>query len=373
MLRYLKFVLPFVAVIAIDLIFQCGVWESMASPNSYAGMTVVKKRALQDPAYTHIDFVTLGSSRPVYGIDHEALSATAAETAGVQANLTVAGMHWMSLEVFTHWLRDFHPEVRGGVIAFAVQDFTAPGNGSYEIGIAYPLRRFNDIGNMQRHTPFAWHDPSTYGLYSGLFEYHEDVQDFIASPNARDALLDYFRALSPKQVLSGNASETKDICSAKIQSLNDCDSLAARPHDAAIDTQCRLIQETAAGRYDLRPFLAGQPLTEHLRETRDIIQTQLRSIAWPKPPIVVLMPMPALWLRDVLPQGTHEWALSILAPLVSEGRIRVVDFTDMFNDADGTSDCSAFFDLYHNNVSGRDRLMQKLMPYVRENLYEHRR
>ncbi|MEP6483551.1 MAG: hypothetical protein ABJB01_03810 [Rudaea sp.] len=368
MMRYLKFVLPILAVVVIDLLFQFGIWEAFASPNSHAGMSITKKRALRDATYAHIDYVTLGSSRPVYGMDHEALSAAAAQSGRVQANLTVAGMHWMSLGVFTHWLHDVHPEIRGGIIAFAVQDFLAPGNGSYEIGIAYPFRRTSDIGEMKQHVPFDWHDPSTYGLYSGLFEYHEDVQDFVAAPRARHALLSYFRSLTPTQVLAGNASETKDICSAKIQSLSDCESLASRTHDAVLDTQCRLIRDTAVGRYDLRPFLADQPLTPQLQQTRDLIRTQLSSMTWAEPPIVVLMPMPALWLRDALPEGAHDWALSILKPLIAEGRIRVVDYTDLFN-ADGVTDCSAFFDLYHNNVSGRDRLMQNLLPYLQEHLY----
>ncbi len=368
-MRYLKFIIPFVAVALVDILFQCGVWEPVASPNSHAGMTITKKRALDDPAFSHIDFVTLGSSRPVYGIDHEALSGIATEKGFVHANLSVAGMHWMSVEVFTHWLRDHHPEIRGGIIAFAIQDFLATGNGTYELGIAYPFRRFSDIAPMEQHVPFDWHDASTYGLYSGLFAYHEDVQDLMAAPRSRLDVIRYFRALTPAQVLAGNVSETKNICSAQIQTLADCATLPARTHDAALDNQCAIITSAARERPNPPPFKGGQPLTDQMRLTRDMVQRQLRAIEWKQPPIVVLMPMEEVWMREVMPAGTHAWVLSILQPLVSEGKIQLVDYTDIFNGIDGQSDCSAFFDLYHNNVSGRERLMQQLIPYAREHLY----
>src|SRR5579871_1856637 len=166
-MRYLKFIAPVLIVVLIDLLFQFGAWESVASPMSHAGMSITKKRALEDAQYKRIDFVTLGSSRPVYGIDHTAVASAAADAGFVHADVSVAGMHWMSLEVITHWLSDHHPEIRGGVIALAIQDFLSPGNGSYEIGIAYPFRRFSDIGSMREHVSFDWHDPSTYALYSG--------------------------------------------------------------------------------------------------------------------------------------------------------------------------------------------------------------
>ena len=55
----------------------------------------------------------------------------------------------------------------------------------------------------------------------------------------------------------------------------------------------------------------------------------------------------------------------MLAPLVTDGTIRLLDETDLFNSESGT-DCSAFFDFYHNNVSGRQRLMSELLPQLEQ-------
>lgn len=365
-MRYLKFFIPILLVIAFDLLFQAGIWESVASPESHAGMSITKKRALQAPAFKHIDFVTLGSSRPVYGIDHEALTKIADVRGYVYANISVPGMHFMSLGVITQWLAAHHPEIQGGIIALAVQDFLAPGNGTYELGIAYPFHTLREIPWMALHDPFDWHNPATYGLYSAMFEYHEDVQDLVAHPEKRSDLLSYFRSLSPQSVLQGNANETTNLCRAGISKLSDCVDVGKRDPSVAtrLEPQCRELQSDAKSRYDMRPMLAGtEPLPQQLQLARTLVRQQLASIAWPTPPIIVLMPMHDAWLRDALPLGTHEWTLSVLKPLVDEGKIRLLDYTDLFNTAAGT-DCSTFFDFYHNNVSGRARLMKEMIPAV---------
>lgn len=370
--RYLKFILPLIAVACLDLLFQLGAWEPLASPESHAGMSISLKRALDTPAFAHIDLVTLGSSRPVYGIDHEALTRAASARGLVYANLSVPGMHWMSLGVITHWLARHHPEVQGGVIALAVQDFLAPGNGSYELGIAYPFRTFSEIPWMAEHVPFDWHDPATYGLYSGLFEYHEDVQDLVAHPVHRRKLLRWFHARTPQKVLQANADETTGLCSAGISKLSDCATMATRDPALAekLAPQCRVLEGAAKSRDDLSPYQDDRtPPPSNLAEARDLIRTQLRGLRWKIPPVIVLMPMHDAWLRDAMPQGAHAWALRVLAPLVADGTIRLLDETDIFNSDSGT-DCSAFFDFYHNNVSGRERLMHAIMPSLQADLLD---
>ena len=68
---------PFALLLAIESLFHTRLWERHAQPASHAGTSVRLKRALHDPVAKHIDFVTLGSSRPEYGIDHAALAARA--------------------------------------------------------------------------------------------------------------------------------------------------------------------------------------------------------------------------------------------------------------------------------------------------------
>ena len=370
-MRYLKFILPLLLLVLIDLLFQFGAWESIASPNSHAGMSIAKKRALLDPEMAHIDFVTLGSSRPVYGIDHALLASTAAAHGKVHANISVAGMHWMSLGIITDWLAVQHPEIQGGVIALSVQDFMGPGNGAYELGIAYPFHRHDQIPWISEHVAFDRNELATYGLYSGLFEYREDIRDLIQHPQQRSKSLKYFHALDAKHVLQTNADEISNICRLQLHHIPDCAKTATLDAETAekLHGQCALLPSAEQAREDWRPIVSGtEAPSPYLQKTRDLIQAQLRCLSWKTPPIIVLMPMHAVWMNDALPQAAHEWTLSILKPLQDEGKIRVLDYTDLFNGPDGT-DCTAFFDIYHNNVAGRERLMQMLLPSLEKFLY----
>src|SRR5215216_3985936 len=112
-----KFILaPLLLLLLVEGLFQAGAWEYLARPDSHPGQSVQLKRALADPAYAHIDFITLGSSRPVYGIDHEALADLAKKYAAVHADLSMPGSHWMTIRILTRWLSRQHPEIHGGVI-----------------------------------------------------------------------------------------------------------------------------------------------------------------------------------------------------------------------------------------------------------------
>jgi len=371
-MRYLKFILPLLLVVLIDLLFQFGAWESIASPNSHAGMSIAKKRALLDPEMAHIDFVTLGSSRPVYGIDHALLAATAAAHGKLHTNISVAGMHWMSLGIITDWLAVQHPEIQGGIIALSVQDFMGPGNGAYELGIAYPFHRFDQIPWMREHVAFDRDELATYGLYSGLFEYREDIRDLIQHPQQRNKSLKYFHALDAKHVLQTNADETSNICRLQLRRIPDCAKAATLDAETAekLRGQCALLPSAEQAREDWRPIISGtEAPSAYLQKTEDLIRAQLRRLTWKTPPIIVLMPMHSVWMNDALPQAAHEWTLSILKPLQDEGKIRVLDYTDLFNSPDGT-DCTAFFDIYHNNVAGRDQLMQRMLPELTQTLYK---
>ena len=126
---------PIALLLALESLFHTRLWERHAQPASHAGTSVRLKRALRDPVARHIDFVTLGSSRPEYGIDHAAWASRARERGLVDADLSMPGTHWMTIGVLTRWLAREHPEIRGGVIGVAIQDFANPGNGAYELGI----------------------------------------------------------------------------------------------------------------------------------------------------------------------------------------------------------------------------------------------
>jgi hypothetical protein len=354
--------LPLLIVAAIELAFRLGVWEPLAEPHSHSGASVQLKRALLDTATPRIDFVTLGSSRPVYGIDHVVLAEQAQRKGYVHANLSMAGSHWMTVETLYQWLRKHRPEVRGGIIALSVQDMTYPGNGSYELGIVEPFRDHTQRQWIEEHVRFERSNLSSYGARYSLYAWRDDVRDFLMHPFKR--LSQSLDRYDERARLFNNPDSSGEICALREINEDSCNQLLETGSTGVnLGRQCKQILSDLKQTADLGTLMKQSPLPLFMEKTRRLIQTQLREMHWEKRPIVVLMPMPQIWLRDQNAPGRHQWALSILQPLADEGAIRLIDATHFFSNDDDQG-CGKFFDFYHQNSAGRTQFTAWLAPKI---------
>ena len=363
--------LPLAIVAALELAFRHGAWEPIAKPGSHAGTSARLKRALGDSRLAHVDTVTIGSSRAVYGLDHAALAAAAERRGLVHANLSMPGTHWMSVGVLADWLAREHPEVRGGVIALADVDFTWAGNGAYELGIATPFRSWSDREWIARHVEVVGGELPTYGVLSALMAYREDLQDLVPHPLQRAKEIAWWRRQDLVERMRTNVDESRDLCATPADTFAECESVVAARSDPAspIVAQCRNALATRdQPRLDYAAAMRAGPLPPHMVALRDLIRAQLRALPWSRPAVVVLMPVHELWRDSLAPAGVHEWALEVLRPLVEEGRVVVLDHSADFIH-DGRTDCDAFFDQYHQNNRGRARLAATLEPQIERALF----
>ena len=363
---------PIALLLLLEALFAAGVWEPLAQPASHAGTSVRLKRALEDPALPRVDYVTLGSSRPEYGLDHAMLADAAERMGRVHADLSMPGSHWTTIGILSRWLGRHHPEVRGGIIALSVQDLQYANNGSYELGILQPFRRVDDTPWIAARIPVKRNDLESYAVWSALFGWRDDIREFVRAPGRRLRSIEWYETERPSRaMLFGGPTSADDMCAFGLEALEACGHVEASddPRRDSLARQCRELRTHASNRIDIGAGMLHASLPPAMLRTRDLVREQLQAVQWPLAPVVVLMPMPPLWQRDVLAPGQHEWALSVLRPLVDEGRIQLVDATDFFaGDADGG--CSAFFDFYHQNAAGRDRFTRWLLPQLRHMLYQ---
>jgi hypothetical protein len=361
---------PLILVALVEWLLRLGVWEPMATPLSHAGTSVRLKRNLLDPSVSRIDIVTLGSSRPEYGIDHERVSAAASKHGLVHANLSMPGTHWMTIGVLADWLHQHHPEIRGGVIALSAQSLAWPSNGYYELGIVQPFRQSSEAAWITRHIPLESTKVESFGSRFALFAWREDIRDFLEHPFSR---LNRFRKSSneadPTRLFS-NPEMPGDMCAWGLDSLDACDKLnAATDGPSNLRVQCQQVKDTVTGRPDFSSLSMQNPLPEFMQVTRELIQQQLRAIAWPEPPVVLLMPTPPIWRNDAHGAGLQQWALQILRPLEEEGTIQLIDATSFF-DADDKGGCADFGDFFHQNAKGRAAFSDWLIPQIEKQLYD---
>lgn len=364
----IKFVLARIAImlvilVALELAFRFGAWEWIAKRESNAGQTIAMKRALQTLGPEKLDFVTFGDSRTVYGLDHERIAAEAKAKGLTHASVAIPGMHWMSMEMLVRWLRENAPQMKGAVIATTISDFKFLGNGAYELNMAAPLSWNSEW--MARHVPLDHTNLSTYGSRSALFLYREDIQDLLRQPVQRaigaGALL-----VKPggTGTLFSRQRATTDICQVPMDSVEACAKTAPKPPYASTVQQCRQWQQDAKYRADFR----DPSKLPHLTEVRAVREKQFRELPYAKPVIVILMPMPEIWQREVLPPGSEDWARAFLKSMQDQGLIEVHDFTDFFR-GDRGPECAAFWDAYHQNAVGQDKLTDVVLPILEQRLY----
>jgi hypothetical protein len=367
--QILIIVLPLLLVAAIELLFRFGAWESLAEPRSHAGRSIEVKRGLLSAPLSTLDFVTLGSSRPEYGLDHERIADAARKHGMMHANLSMPGTHWMTIGVLSEWLEQHHPEIQGGVIALSVQDLAWYGNGYYELGIVQPFRTASEDSWVAAHIPFESSNIESFGSRLALFAWREDIRAFLSDPFSR---LNRIRKKSGKDEtarLFENSELPGNMCKWEVATLASCDAVEASTESLpGLRSQCSQIRTTLASRQDYARLRLESPKPEFMMRTRELVQGQLRSIQWPRRPIVILMPTARIWRSDANADGLHQWALDVLQPLASDGTIQLIDATEFF-DSRGAEECLYFADFYHQSILGRNVFSEWLIPHISDVLY----
>lgn len=368
-----KFLLARVAWVAVLLLaaeaaFRAGVWEPLAKPDSHAGASIALKRVLREHTKP-IDYVTLGNSRAQWGFDHAELARLANAHGRVHANLSMGGEDWMTMAVLARWLERERPEVRGGLVISSVQEFLTVGHGNYELALVYPLMRWQDAALPQEYVPIDRQEVSSFGSWSALFQYRSDLRDYLVHHETREQ--ERKNPINANLSLFDLAPITRDICAAPTQTWQACTSFpAANDAQRQVVNICKSVGKPNSTRADMRDYVTGKtPVPEGLAVTRDHRRQQLRALRWKTPPLVVLMPVHRILENEFSGQHQHEWALSVLQPLVDEGVIRLADYTQLFDLPDGSTDCRAFFDFFHLSAWGRAELMKRLSADVEEKLY----
>lgn len=356
----LMLALPVLILLALEWAFRGQLWSPYAKPDSHAGTSQRKLEGLRDPRVQQIDFVTLGDSRAVYGIDHAGLFAAAQTHGRTHLNLSMPGSHWMTLAIQQQWLKREHPELRGVVIGLSVASFGGVFNGDYELGIITPWRTWQDTDRVAEFIPLQRGKPESYAVASALMAWRDDVSDLLRHFGPRRKDLAWWNQQDHWQALHSNVDEQRDLCAVPLHRVSDCDAVAGRG-----DVEPRLLQACAGmprvpveQRWGHAAALAGQP-TEAEAALRDTVQDHFRRWGTDRPPVLVLLPMHGAWLQDVYAPDRHAWVLSILQPLHESGEIVLLDHTWDFID-EGQTDCNAFWDFHHHNNAGRQRLAERL-------------
>lgn len=358
----------------LEFAFRQGVWEPLAKPGSYAGQSIMIKNAVSALGTNQVDFITIGDSLVGSGLDHERVAAAAKVRGFTHVHVGSGGMHWMSTDFMIRWVKQQSPKLRNVVIATSVSNYQYAGNGSYELAIAAPVARPWNSAWMAESVKFDAGDLRTFGVYSALFQYRDDLRDFVGSPLQRFRDIEWSKknGLNEK-IITYPYPAARNLCRVPLASLESCASFSVtNPEDQNLVSQCVHEYAKERARADYTDY-ATPNAEARFGPLRELRRRQIRDLplaADARPILVVLMPVAKVFRESVLPKGIEEWTRFVLKPLEEEGLIEVHDFTRLFDgDASIAIDCSAFHDLYHLNSVGQKVITDKLLPIFESRLY----
>ncbi len=369
-IKFLSLRLAIIVIVlgVLEFAFRNGIWEPLAKPDSYSGKVVQIKNSVEALGPDKVDFITVGDSRVGSGIDHERIAALAKKYGFQHVDVASPGMHWMSIDLMIRWVKSQSPRLKNAVIASNITSFQYSTNGMYELGLAAPVARPWNSEWMSKSIEPNLADIRTYGVYSALFQYRDDIQDLIKNPKNRLWELNWTRknGLGEKLIFH-NYPTAKHVCRIPLSSLATCAAFKpTNPEDVNVVGQCQN-NLSKKPRPDWTDFAVADA-HPHLAPLTKMRQQEIRDLPLQHPIIMLLMPVPKLTREATTPKGLEEYTHSVLDPLEREGVIKLYDYTRLLDGENGI-DCTAFHDLIHENSTGQKILTDLLLPHIEEVFY----
>jgi hypothetical protein len=367
--------LIFMGLVAVELFFRVGGWEPFVRPESNAGQSVRLKAALLAEGVNNLEFVTLGDSRTVYGLDHKRIADAARAAGRKHHNLSLAGSHWLTINAVTDWVHVRGGSLRGAVIAMSTASFIYAGNGNYELGMAVPFMRNGALDwehdRLEKSVPFKKDEVATWGVHSATFQYREDIQNLVREPLRR---LKEMRSYAGQGAapLTFTVKHEPDSCGVPISSIAECaDFKPMTPSQQVVVNHCKAELPHSRKQLDWRDW-SKPGAVPHLEELARLRQDDLRALKVRKPIVFILMPEIRARRNELNPKGLDLYVQHLLKPLVDDGTIVLHDFSRFFDDTAG-GECTSFWDLLHQSAEGQKRLTDAVLPIIQKEMYARRK
>ena len=350
-------------MLAVDLMFQLGGYNRLASRDSHSGTTLRALNALNLRGPNQIDTVTIGSSVAVYGLDHARIAAAALAHGNQHVSLALPGSALLTFRQLAQWLPKKAPKVHGGLMVLAPGDFQSLGNGSYELAIVAPMKSLGDGLWWQEHVPFDRASLDTYGLFSGLALFRNDLQQLIAHPLKRRSELRWWREhLRQSDYLSTQTAFDGNLCEIDLTSSDSC--LAATKPAMMPTAEFQAVQQTCqmlkAQALNVADWTNAANVPAETRRVQSLRRGLISELGWQNRAVVLVLPMHPMW-ETTRVKGAGALMAEIYQPLAASGSVRVLNYQHIFEEA-GVPSCEVFHDMYHLNRLGQKIVTDKLLP-----------
>ncbi len=357
-----RFWLPVLILVGLEIALGSGLYEPFLKEGSHSGKTAEIKRALRNFGYRNVNYVTLGDSRADVGLDHSYILGISQQYGQRHINMAMPGSHFTTFRLESDLLHKDFSNMKGVLLAISGSSMIRTFNGYYELAITAPFRQCGDYHQIGKFIPFDVKNVESYGLFSFFLQYREDIKDFVVSPRPRIKDILQRKQQPWSNTLAHGKWQNKDVCEVQLDTPETCLESVKHAIESNRDMSADSLDQYERIRTVCNMKKMGPPSKAGVEYARNSWIKLLQGLHFKKQPIVLLLPDSSFIKKFHFPDGTDEWALSMLEPMAERKEIILLDYRKMFSTKD---ECRYFSDPLHMNATGTEMLMKKLVPTLR--------
>lgn len=221
-LKHKKFWIPCVTLLVLfvltELILRLGWYNRWVKPNSFLGNVFSRVEAIEKLGLNKIDWITVGSSRMDWGIDHGMLAKAQKQKGLNHVRLSFGSGHFPTFQASIDWSIENMNSLQGVLVGANENTFSHFNiiNNLFKVG--WPFKNHMDF---EQYKPLVESQYKYLPLYQLAWtNYFDDIKDFLRNPSGRLAELNSAEKLT--EVLSYRKKNPRNLCAHPLKTIQEC-------------------------------------------------------------------------------------------------------------------------------------------------------
>jgi len=365
-LKHKKFWVPCVTLLALliltEVVLRLGWYNRWVKPESHLGNALTRLHALEAYGLNKIDWITVGSSRIDWGIDHGALAKIQKKNGLDHVRLSFGSANFMTMQATIDWSLEHMNSLQGVMLGANENTFSHFNIINNQFKVAWPFKNHMDL---DKYKPLS-KNQYTFLPYHRMawVNYFDDIKAMLRNPASRMEELN--QKDSFKKILSFRKRNHRNLCAHPLKTIQDCvASTKAVNFKKGKNRGFRVINETCS-----HPKTKQRAKTNHPILPKDNYQQLITN--WVKlinhiteqdiQFTLVLLPEHESLKYIYKPNNASDITEQILAQVSHSPLFTLIDLRDLL---DGMENCEYFSDPHHLNNNGISLVNEAVLKHFK--------
>lgn len=363
--RHKKFWLPLLTLVLIfvitELFLRLGWYNSWVKPNSYLGNVFNRVKAIEKVGLDKIDWITVGSSRIDWGIDHAKLAKAQELQGHKHVRMSFGSANFISTQANIHWSIENLSSLQGIMLGASEYTFSHFNTVNNQYKAAWPFKHHMDFENYQ---PLAENQKLEIILSQlAWYTYFDDIKSLLNNPIARkNELQKEAESIDP---LLFKKNVNANLCAHALKTLQDCVKSTNKIKSySGKNRGFRVVNKICNNNTAIKRAQLNAPMPTE-RDYQKLVNNWVNLINYvlekDKQFTLVLLPEHESFDYIINPANASEITANVLARVAESPNFNLIDLRDIL---EGKQNCEYFSDPNHLNNKGIKLVTQAVLKHI---------